>query len=177
VLFTKQANHFTGRPYGRNVAPVSSTIRNDYSEERGPPLIRKRHRPDSLGELDLFAACSRAELQRVEQLITPVHLPAGRVLMREGTIGHEFIVIAEGDAAVRVEGSVAPLAVIGPGGFVGEMALLNHEPRSATVTAITPLSIFVSSHREFDELLRAVPSISEKITSASQERRARNKAA
>ena len=97
--------------------------------------------------------------------------------MREGTTGHEFIVIAEGDAAVRVEGSVAPLAVIGPGGFVGEMALLNHEPRSATVTAITPLSIFVSSHREFNELLRAAPSISEKITSASQERRARNRAA
>jgi CRP-like cAMP-binding protein len=140
-------------------------------------LIRKRHSPDSLGELDLFAACSRAELQRVEQLITPVRLPAGQVLIREGTIGHEFIIIAEGDAAVGVESSVAPLALIGPGGFVGEMALLNHEPRSATVTAITPLSILVSSDREFRDLLRVAPSVREKVTHAAQERRARNRAA
>ena len=140
-------------------------------------MIRKRHSPDSLSELDLFAECSRAELQRVEQLMTPVRLPAGHVLIREGTIGHEFIIIAEGDAAVGVGSSVAPLALIGPGGFVGEMALLNREPRSATVTAVTPLSIFVSSDREFGELLRAAPSVSEKVTRAAQERRSRNRAA
>jgi CRP-like cAMP-binding protein len=140
-------------------------------------MIRKRHWPDTLGELDLFAACSRAELQRVEPLITPVRLRAGHVLIREGTIGHEFIIIAEGDAAVGVEHSVAPLALVGPGGFVGEMALLNREPRSATVTALTPLSILVSNDREFGELLRVAPSISEKITRVARERRAKNRAA
>jgi CRP/FNR family cyclic AMP-dependent transcriptional regulator len=140
-------------------------------------MIRKRHMPDTLGELDLFAACSPAELQRVESLTTAVTLPAGHVLIREGTIGHEFIIIAEGDALVEVERSVAPLALIGPGGFVGEMALLDHEPRSATVTAITPVSILVSSDQEFVDLLRAAPSISEKITRTARERRARNRAA
>jgi CRP-like cAMP-binding protein len=140
-------------------------------------LIRKPRWPDTLSELDLFAACSRAELQRVEPLITPIRLRAGHVLIREGTIGHEFIIITKGDAAVSVEHSAAPLAFIGPGGFVGEMALLNHEPRSATVTAITPLSILVSSDREFGGLLRAAPSISEKITRVARERRARNRAA
>jgi CRP-like cAMP-binding protein len=140
-------------------------------------VIRNRRWPDSLGGLDLFSACSRAELQRVEQLMTPVRLPAGHVLIREGTIGREFIVIAEGDAAVRVDELVEPIAVVGSGGFVGEMALLNHEPRSATVTAITPVSILVSNPREFGGLLRAAPSINEKITSAARARRARNRAA
>jgi CRP-like cAMP-binding protein len=64
---------------------------------------------------------------------------AGEILMAEGETGTHAMVIESGEVeiSVRREGSVRHLANAGPGEIVGEMALIDNEPRSATVTAIT----------------------------------------
>ena len=58
------------------------------------------------------------------------------MLCREGGTGRDCYVVIEGEAAVTIDGD--DIDVVGPGGFFGEMALLDGGPRVATVTATTP---------------------------------------
>jgi CRP-like cAMP-binding protein len=133
--------------------------------------------PQTLRPLELFADCTDAELDKVSSLVTGVHLKAGQVLMREGRFGFEFIVIARGEAGVSVQGGAGDgterqVAVVGPGDFVGEMSLLGGVPRNATVTALSPLVVYVSNLGEFSALMAAAPSVAEKILRRAAERAA-----
>ncbi|MGH9013786.1 MAG: cyclic nucleotide-binding domain-containing protein [Acidimicrobiia bacterium] len=95
--------------------------------------------------------CRDRQLARVARLVDEIEVEAGRVLMREGTPAGETFLIVEGEAAVALRGRV--IATIGPGQFVGEMAMFEHGPRSATVTATTPMRLLVFGAREFASLL------------------------
>lgn len=131
-----------------------------------------RARVSSLANLPLFQACPRSELQRIESLLTAVRLESGTTLIRQGDAGREFIVIGQGTARVtRTEdGAPVELAQLGPGSFVGEMALLADQPRSATVVATSDMVALVSNAREFHELTRISPSVGRQITWAANHR-------
>ena len=88
--------------------------------------------------------------------------------MEEGDRGREFFVIISGNVEVRRKGR--KLATLGPGNFVGEMALLSREPRSATVTALTPLDVLVIIDRAFIALLDKTPELWLKVARALAER-------
>ena len=88
--------------------------------------------------------------------------------MREGATGHEFIIVLDGEIEVRKGDRV--IATRGPGTYVGEIALLDHRPRTATVVAKTPVSIEVIGQREFAGLLSEVPEISQKLIPAMARR-------
>ena len=141
------------------------------------PKVRtpRRQWPDNLAELDLFADCSSAELHQIGSLLTMLTVDAGTVLMHEGARGAEFMVIARGDAVVTTHGH--EVARLGVGDFVGEMSLLAHTGRSATVMAVTPLTFYVSNTAEFASLLDAAPSVAAKITAAAAHRGESNRAA
>jgi CRP-like cAMP-binding protein len=79
-------------------------------------------------------------------------VPAGRVLMRQGTPGAEAFLVADGEAAVTVSGLT--VGKVGKGDLVGEMALLDHSPRSATVTADSPMRLLVLHPQAFAALVR-----------------------
>ena len=119
------------------------------------------NRVDLLRRVGLFSACSRKELNEVASLATPVEATEGEVLAREGKPGSELFVIASGSARVTLRGK--DLATLYPGDAFGEMALLDGGPRGATVTATTPMSLYVLGPREFSTLLEGVPSIGRKI--------------
>ncbi len=122
---------------------------------------RKKRAGEVLRDVRLFAGCSDKELARIGALLTEVDIPEGKVLCREGDPGNECFVIGEGDAKVSREGK--ELATLGAGDVVGEMALLDHDPRSATVTAATPLKLFVLEAREFWTVLSENPLVARKI--------------
>ena len=82
---------------------------------------------------------------------------AGSVLTREGDQGREFFVIAEGTATATLRGR--RLASLGPGDFFGEMSLLEHAPRAATVIAETDMQVFVLDARGFSHLLERSPAV------------------
>lgn len=124
--------------------------------------------PSSLARLPLFADASAAELRRIGSLLTLLTLDAGEVLIRQGSIGLEFLIIAAGQATVTADGQ--PLAVLGTGDFVGEMALLERVPRSATVIAETPITFYVCNSAEFATLLDVAPSVRAKIVGAARTR-------
>jgi CRP-like cAMP-binding protein len=115
----------------------------------------------ALAAVGLFAACSKRELREVGRLCTPLSVGEGFVLTLEGGPGQECFVISDGKGQVTIGGR--PVAVVGPGECVGEMALLDRGPRTATVTAQTPMSVYVLSTREFQALLRVSPVIAGKI--------------
>jgi protein lysine acetyltransferase len=122
-----------------------------------------------LSDLELFADCSRDQLRQIASLTTYVELGRDRVLMREGAPAKEFIVIGSGAARITKETDegATTVAEVGSGGFIGEMGLLNNEPRTATATAATDLGVFVSSASEFKSILQIAPSVARKVRSAS----------
>jgi CRP/FNR family transcriptional regulator, cyclic AMP receptor protein len=119
---------------------------------------------DDLKELDLFSQASRSELAVIAQQLTRLKVKAGRVLVREGGIGNEFMIMVDGTAEVTQGGR--HVATVGRGDLVGEMALLQPQGsgrRNATVTAVTDAEIYAGSASEFRRILEAAPSVAEKV--------------
>lgn len=79
----------------------------------------------------------------------------GEVLIREGDVGTRFYVVASGRASVSVAGS--RVREIGSGDWVGEVALLRAVPRTATVTALTDVSLWVVERESFLASMMALP--------------------
>jgi CRP-like cAMP-binding protein len=105
----------------------------------------------------LLAGLGRKDLEEVGRLADEVDLKADHVLMREGDVGREFFVIVEGQ--VRIEKGGRPIRTMGPGEFVGDIALVTERPRTATATTETPCRLLVLGHREFHQLMDQYPSI------------------
>jgi CRP-like cAMP-binding protein len=119
---------------------------------------------DDLRELDLFSDASRSELAVIARQLTRLKIKAGRVLVREGGIGNEFMIMVSGMAEVTQGGR--SIATLGRGDLVGEMALLQpfgSGRRNATVTAVTDAEIYAGSASEFRRILEASPSVAAKV--------------
>lgn len=92
---------------------------------------------------------------------TQIGIPAGDVLCKEGAVGREAFVLLGGTASVK-RGS-RKIATVGPGACIGELALLDPGPRTATVVADTDLDVLVLAPGEFFALLDEVPTIARKL--------------
>lgn len=121
-----------------------------------------------LSSIWLFSTCTPRELRLVRCHLDEVTAKAGTVLTEEGAIGREFFFIVEGRASVRRRGR--KVALLGPGDYFGELALLDRKPRSATVVADTDMALLNMTQREFWTLLEDVPPLSRKLLAAMAER-------
>ncbi len=119
---------------------------------------------DQLGDVALFSGLGRAALRVVGSLTTGVDGAAGTVWTTEGKPGLEAFVVVDGEASVSVDGR--EVAVLGPGAVFGEMAVLDRMPRTATVTALTPMRVLVMGTSEFRSLLDRVPEVEDRVRSA-----------
>ena len=90
--------------------------------------------------IPLFAGLPMAALERVAAGMREVRFAPGVELMRQGDPGEMYLAIAQGTARVEIDGQF--VHDVGPGEGVGEIALLRHVPRTATVTAIEPVHAF-----------------------------------
>ncbi len=127
-----------------------------------------RQRELDLGDIWLFSACSAGQLRSIRRQVEEVTVPAGRVLVEEGTVGREFFFITEGTASVRQGGR--KMATLGPGNYFGELSLLDRKPRSATVTSDTDMTLLVLDQRRFNGLLDEMPTLANKLLSAMARR-------
>jgi CRP-like cAMP-binding protein len=116
---------------------------------------------ESLRKVSLFSACSKDELQKIMSASTELTFGAGTVLAKEGSTGHEFLVIVDGKAHVEIGGKT--IATLGAGDFFGEMALLDGGPRTATVVADTDLVTDVIGEREFNAVIETAPHLARKL--------------
>jgi CRP/FNR family transcriptional regulator, cyclic AMP receptor protein len=117
---------------------------------------------ETMRSLWLLSECTDGEIRFVDSICTQVNVDAGQTLIRQHAHGREFFISRQGTAAVTIDDQLAGL--IEPGYFFGELALLCECPRTATVTAATPMELLALSQREFASLLAArVPSITNKM--------------
>jgi CRP/FNR family cyclic AMP-dependent transcriptional regulator len=86
------------------------------------------------------------------------------VLCKEGDPGREFFVLVDGKVDVARKGR--RVATLGVGDFVGEISLLEPTPRTATVTAKTPLRFFVLTPKDFRQMVEETPTIERKVLRA-----------
>ena len=121
----------------------------------------KRRSRNTLAELPLFAQCSRKELVRIARLGAQVDVRAGEIICREGNPGRDCYVIVEGRATASIDGRT--VATLGRGAVLGEIALLDGGPRTATVVADTPIRLYVFDPSEFESMLAHVPSVARKV--------------
>jgi CRP-like cAMP-binding protein len=124
---------------------------------------------DRLKRLPLFEELSHKELERIAMWADEVDVPPGKHLTQEGQFGHEFFVIEEGTAQVTHEGAV--IAELGFGDYFGELALLEHQRRTATVTATTPLRVIVMFQREFEAMEHEMPEVAQRIRATVAKRK------
>lgn len=111
-----------------------------------------------------------AETQdRVDGLLTPIRVRAGRTLIAEGSVGREFFVIAAGHAEVRRAGVL--VGELGPGDYFGEMALLGESRRTASVVATTDMQVLVANPREFRALREVSPRFARSLEQTVPDRR------
>jgi CRP/FNR family cyclic AMP-dependent transcriptional regulator len=109
----------------------------------------------------LFSSCSNKEISTIRRSLEAVRAKPGRVLVEQGDVGREFYLIVVGQASIKRNNRRT--ATIGPGDYFGELALLDRQPRSATVTAETEMELLVLGQRQFDAILDTVPSLSRKL--------------
>ncbi|HET6911409.1 MAG TPA: cyclic nucleotide-binding domain-containing protein [Mycobacteriales bacterium] len=124
-------------------------------------MAGKRDRQQLLGQVPLFSACSDKELDRLARHAELVEFRAGETLMTEGEPGHEFYVIVDGEVGVTSDGNT--LAKLGPGKYVGEQALLDPGPRTATVTALRDTTAVLLGSREFYAAVEESPVLARKL--------------
>ena len=122
----------------------------------------------AIAKVPLFSKCSKRELKLIAQLADEIDLPVGKELTQEGARGREFFVLVEGTADVRRKGR--KVNAMSAGDFFGEIALVSNRPRTATVTATSPLRVLVVTDRAFRELMRKMPSIQSKVLAVLAER-------
>ena len=131
-------------------------------------MLRRNEKVELIKRVPLFAHCSKRELQEVAQLADEIDLREGKEMTRQGSRGREFFVLLEGTANVTKNGR--RINTLGSGDFFGEIALVSDTPRTATVTATSPVRALVVTDRSFRRLLEDSPSIQSKVLTALAER-------
>lgn len=133
--------------------------------QNGPVPIAIRPTVELLSRVPLFEGLSRAQLSRLASLAEDVTYGAGRMIVKRNDVGKAFYVIVDGRAKV-LKGKISTAraeAVLGPGEFFGELALLDGEPRAASVVAETPLATIRIERTPFRRMLREEPDLAIKL--------------
>lgn len=124
-------------------------------------MASKKAYLEHLRNVQLFSACSTKDLEKIARAGDEVKMTAGTLLVDQGQTGREAFVVLDG--TVRVSRNGKKIATLGPGAVVGELSLLDHGPRTATVVCETDATLFVISQRHFLGVLDDVPALAHKL--------------
>ena len=121
-----------------------------------------------LDEIPLFASLSAHDRRVLAQRIDEIDIGEGEHVVDQGEFAYEFFVILEGRAEVTRDGK--RVAGLGPGDFLGEMGIVGHTVRNASVTTLTPVRALVMSEQDFRGMARSLPGVADRIRAAIEER-------
>jgi MFS family permease len=125
------------------VVAFGATVARIDAEARAPDTEALR----LLASVPIFAPLPGGTLEHLAGRLVPLRLDPGTVVVREGDEGDRFYILAEGELEVSQCG--ATIATLGPGDSFGEIALLRDVPRTATVTARTPVVLYALDREDF----------------------------
>jgi MFS family permease len=129
----------------------------------------------ALQALDIFAGATRAALERLARSAVEETAEPGTVLIREGAEADDFFVLTAGEVEVTAAGEAGAehtLGVLGPSNYFGEIGLLGHRPRTATVKAIAPCTLYRINGSDFVDAM-TVATLSPTALGRAQARLAR----
>jgi CRP/FNR family transcriptional regulator len=112
---------------------------------------------ETLNRVPLFKGVSDRDLRRLAKVMSERTFRAGESIMAEGQSGIGFFVIEDGSATVSLRGET--LRTLGPGDYVGEIALIDEGPRSATVVADTDIRCRGMAAWEFRSFVQEHPEV------------------
>jgi MFS family permease len=135
-------------------------------DRRAPSIPERELRV--LRSVDLFASLPAPELEGLAARLTEVQAAPGTAVVREGEIGHHLYVIEDGELEVVHDGR--PVVALAPGDYFGEIALLRHIPRTATVVAKTPVTLLSLEREGFLEEVTGHPVVRKAADAIAQER-------
>ncbi|MEO7398046.1 MAG: cyclic nucleotide-binding domain-containing protein [Ilumatobacteraceae bacterium] len=124
-------------------------------------MASKKASLDHLRNISLFSSFSTKDLQKIAKAGDEIAMPAGSLIVDQGQTGREAFVVLEGTVVVRRNGK--KVATLGPGTIVGELSLLDHGPRTATVICETDCTLMLITQRHFSAMLDDVPALSHKL--------------
>jgi CRP/FNR family transcriptional regulator, cyclic AMP receptor protein len=125
-------------------------------------LLRRDDRKlQLLKKVPLFDECTNAELAQIATLASAFYVPPGTPVIREGAPGEDLIVLVDGTAEVTRKGRAVD--TIGPGDFVGEIALVAGRPRNAMVRTTSKTLLLSIDSRRFWRLLEITPMLQMRI--------------
>jgi CRP-like cAMP-binding protein len=127
----------------------------------GSVAYHKQQRADALRKVRLFDGLGLRHLNLIAGSVSEKKVEAGAVLARQGKRARDCMLILDGTARVERDGKV--LAHLKAGDFCGEMALIDGQPRSATVVAESPSVLLVIDSGAFRKLLDSDPELQRKI--------------
>jgi CRP/FNR family transcriptional regulator, cyclic AMP receptor protein len=152
----------------RHFASVSALLRANEQPERYAAAMAQSAKDQNIASIWLFSECSAKEIRSISSVADAVTVPAGRTLVKEGTVGRELYLIVSGTASVQRNGR--QVATLSAGQHFGELSLLDRRPRNATVVSKTDMELFVIGQRQFNGLLDTIPTLSRKLISAMANR-------
>lgn len=126
--------------------------------------------PSQLKRIPLFSGASDDELRQVATFAESKEVSKGTEVISEGGFSRELMAIEEGTAEVTRDGE--HIADLGPGDIFGEQGMLDHNVRSATVTATSPLKLISMGHFEVKRLKKNAPEVYGRIEQLVEERSA-----
>jgi CRP/FNR family transcriptional regulator, cyclic AMP receptor protein len=132
-------------------------MRNGYCAAMASKAAQLEH----LRSVPMFAGCSKRELQTILKAGDEIVMTAGTLIIDQGQMGREAFVLLDGDVTVRRNGR--KVVSLGPGAVVGELSLLDHGPRTASVVCDTDCTLFVLDQRHFQRVLQHNPQIAVKL--------------
>jgi CRP-like cAMP-binding protein len=121
-----------------------------------------------LRSIPLFESLTSEERRAIAPNADEIDVPEGTKLVRQGDFAYEFFVIEEGTAEVVRDGE--RVAEIGPGDFLGEMGIVGHVVRNATVVTTSPGRVIVMTEQALRSMARTNPGVADRITAAVEER-------
>lgn len=108
-------------------------------------------RLELLERVPLFAEVSREVLEQIAGIAEEAEVPAQTALTHEGRHEGYFFIVVSGSVGIERGGQT--INTIGPGDFLGEIALLDGGPRTATATTLSPCRLLSITHEQFYDLL------------------------
>jgi CRP/FNR family cyclic AMP-dependent transcriptional regulator len=124
-------------------------------------MASKRSYLEHLKNVPLFSSCSTRDLEKIAKAGDEVSMSPGSLIVDQGQTGREAFVVLEG--TVLVKRNNKKIASLGPGTVVGELSLLDHGPRTATVVCETDCKLLLISQRHFLAVVDEVPALSHKL--------------
>jgi CRP-like cAMP-binding protein len=124
-------------------------------------MASKKAHLEHLRNVSLFQGCSTKELDRIAKASEEVKMAAGSLIVDQGQTGREAFIVLNGTVTVRRNGK--KVGSFGAGTVVGELSLLDHGPRTATVTCDTDCELLLLDQRNFIGVLDSVPTLAHKL--------------